>query len=286
LTSASLHERIAAARDTLVRAGLPPSDAAVDAAVLARHALGWDRATLLARGREAPPPSFDSPFASLVARRAAREPVAMITGVREFWGLDFEVTPDVLVPRPETELIVEAALNEFPAAPGRIIDVGTGTGCLAIALSREFATARVIATDISAAALAVAGRNARRHEVAARVSFVRTSFLSGLAANVADLIVANPPYVPSSAAAALAPEVVRHEPHTALFGGEDGLAPIRQILATAASHLTVPGRLLLEFGLGQEPEVRALADGAGWRVLRVCQDLQGIQRTIVLGRRS
>jgi release factor glutamine methyltransferase len=284
--SASLHERIAAARDTLVRAGLQPSDAATDAAVLARHALGWDRATLLARGREAPPPSFDTSFASFVARRAAREPVAMITGVREFWGLDFEVTPDVLVPRPETELIVEAALDEFPDAPGRVIDVGTGTGCLAIALSREFPASHVIATDISAAALAVAGRNAGRHEVAARVSFVRTSFLSGIAPGAADLIVANPPYVPNAAASVLAPEVVRHEPHTALFGGEDGLAPIREILATAASHLVASGRLILEFGFGQEPEVGVLAAAAGWRVLRVCEDLQGIPRTIVLGRRG
>jgi len=281
----SVQDRIAAARDTLVRAGVQPADAAIDAAVLARHALGWDRAMLLARGREAPPASFDRPFETFVARRAAREPVAMILGVREFWGLDFEVTPDVLVPRPESEFIVEEALAEFSSPPRLIVDVGTGTGCLAIALSHEFPSSRTIATDISAAALTVAARNARRHGVAGRVSFVRTHFLAGLLAR-ADLIVSNPPYVPASAAPALAPEIVRHEPHTALFGGNDGLAAIREILASAADHLDADGRLIVEFGFGQEPEVSALAVRSGWRVRRVRDDLQGIARTIVLGRRS
>jgi release factor glutamine methyltransferase len=307
---ASLRERIAAARDALVRAGLQPSDAALDADVLARHALGWDRATLLSRLREAPPASFESAFDAFVARRAAREPVAMITGAREFWGLDFEVTPDVLVPRPETEFIVEEALSEYgrlrpergaqppsesergcgPAStdkepPGRVVDVGTGSGCLAVALAREFSLSRVVATDISSAALAVARRNAFRHGVADRLSFVRTSFLTGIGTDI-DLIVSNPPYVPDSAAPALAPEVVRHEPHTALFGGHDGLSAIRAILATAAAHLSPSGRLIVEFGFGQEPDVAMLAAVSGWRVLRVREDLQGIPRTMVLGRWS
>lgn len=279
---ASLHERIEAARDLLVRAGLQPADAAFDAAVLARHALGWDRATLLARGREAPPPSFDAPFDSFLARRAAREPVAMIMGTREFWGLEFEVTRDVLVPRPESEFIVEEAIAGFGRGPARVFDVGTGTGCLAIALSREFRAARVVATDISAAALAVARRNALRHHVADRVSFVRTHFLQGL--GIADLIVSNPPYVPDAAAPALAPEIMQHEPHTALFGGHDGLGPIRHIFDTAGAHLSPAGRLIVEFGYGQDPEVTALAEGAGWNILRVREDLQGIPRTIVLER--
>jgi release factor glutamine methyltransferase len=279
----SLHERIEAARDALVQAGLQPSDAAVDAAVLARHALGWDRATLLARGRETPPASFESSFRAFVARRAAREPVAMITGIREFWGLDFEVTPDVLVPRPETEFIVEEALAQFQDPPRRLIDVGTGSGCLAVALARGFPTSHVTATDISEAALRVARRNAARHGLADRVAFLRTSFLGGIG-STADLIVSNPPYVPDSAAPAMAPEVVRHEPHTALFGGNDGLSAIREILATAAPHLSGHGRLIVEFGFGQEPEVTALAAATGWRVLRIREDLQGIPRTIVLAR--
>jgi release factor glutamine methyltransferase len=279
---ATVHERIAAARDALVRAGLQPLDAAVDAAILARHALGWDRATLLARGRETPPASFDTPFEALVARRAAREPVAMIMGVREFWGLDFEVTRDVLVPRPETEFIVEEALAAFPRAR-RAIDVGTGSGCVAVALCREFPACHVVGTDISAAALAVAGRNAARHGVSDRLSLLQTDFLAGIGATV-ELIVSNPPYVPASAAPALAREIVQHEPHTALFGGEDGLSAIRAILAQAPSRLSPQGRLIVEFGFGQEPEVTALARGSGWNVLRLREDLQGIPRTIVLGR--
>jgi release factor glutamine methyltransferase len=281
--NATVHDRIAAAREALVRAGLAPTDAATDASVLARHALGWDRATLVARGREAPPPSFDTSFDEFVARRAAREPVALIMGIREFWGLDFEVTSDVLVPRPETEFIVEEALAEFEDAPQTVIDIGTGTGCLAIALAREFPEARVIATDISAAALEVARRNASSHAVAHRIAFVRTSFLSGIRVR-ANLIVSNPPYVPDSAAPALAPEIVGHEPHMALFGGADGLAPIRAILATAEHAVAPDGRLIVEFGFGQEPEVTELAEACGWRVLRLRDDLQGIPRTIVLGR--
>ena len=283
--NATVHDRIAAAREALVRAGLQPTHAATDAAVLARHALGWDRATLLVRGREAPPPSFASSFDELVARRAAREPVALIMGTREFWGLDFAVTSDVLLPRPETEFIVEEALAAFEDPPGTVIDIGTGTGCLAIALACEFPEARVVATDISGAALAVARRNAASHAVGHRISFVRTSFLTGIRARV-DLIVSNPPYVPDSAAPALAPEVIGHEPHVALFGGADGLAAIRTILATAEHCLAPDGRLIVEFGFGQEPDVSALAETSGWHVLRLREDLQGIPRTIVLERQS
>jgi release factor glutamine methyltransferase len=282
----SVREQIDAACETLVRAGLRPDAAATDAAVLARHVLGWDRATLLTHGREAPPASFEPRFEAFVARRAAREPVAMITGVREFWGLEFEVTPDVLVPRPETEFIVEEALSAF-ADPRRrirrIIDVGTGTGCLAISLSLELPDVQVIATDISASALVVARRNAVRHGVDARVSFVQASFLSGVAGD-ADLIVSNPPYVPEGAAPALAPEVVRHEPHTALFGGRDGLVAIREIVNSAAAHLDPGGRLILEFGYGQDADVTALGEIAGWNVVNVRNDLQDIPRVIVFGR--
>jgi release factor glutamine methyltransferase len=281
----SVRERIDAARDTLVRAGLQPADAAIDADVLARHALGWDRAALLTHGREAPPPSFVNVFDALVARRAAREPVALIMGVREFWGLDFEVTRDVLIPRPETEFIVEEALAAFDSPPRRIVDVGTGTGCLAIALSREYPEARVVATDISPSALGVARRNAIRHGAIERVSFVRTSFLTGVGRGI-DLIVSNPPYVPDNAAPAMPIEVVGHEPHTALFGGHDGLSALREIIRDSAAHLTRDGRLILEFGYGQEGAVAALATQTGWSVMKVREDLQGIPRVMVLGRPS
>src|SRR5207249_3355978 len=142
------------------------SDASLDAEVLARHVLGWDRARLLSAGRESAPSSFADAFSTHIARRARREPVAQITGHREFWGLDFEVTPDVLTPRPETELIVEEAIARLPRARAALIaDVGTGSGCLAVALATELRRARFIATDISGPALNVARRNAARHRV-------------------------------------------------------------------------------------------------------------------------
>src|SRR5262245_42658290 len=156
----SVHQRIAEARERLVRAGLTAEDAAIDAEVLARHALGWDRARLVAEGRVAAPDGFDERFAALIARRATREPVAFITGRREFWGLDFEISRDVLIPRPETELIVEAVCNAWPdrTRVRTIVDVGTGSGCLAVALSTEFPAAKVLGIDLSSAALAIATR--------------------------------------------------------------------------------------------------------------------------------
>ena len=162
--TAPLREHIARARASLVGAGLAPDDAALDAEVLARHVLGWDRAQLLTRSHLPPDDQFSPAFDAAIARRAAREPVALITGHREFWGLDIEVTRDVLIPRPETELIVEQAIRRFARRSGpRIIDVGTGSGCIAIALTHELPAARVLAIDRSAAALAVAARNVRRH---------------------------------------------------------------------------------------------------------------------------
>src|SRR3954462_8053061 len=171
---APLHERLADARERFVRAGIPRDDAALDAEVLARHVLACDRATLLIRARDPLPSAFDRLFEALVERRVAREPVAYIIGQREFWGLDFEVTPAVLIPRPETELIVEEALAALPArdAVGRIVDVGTGSGCLAIVLAIEFSSARVTATDVSEKALLVAQKNCHQHHVTDRVSLV------------------------------------------------------------------------------------------------------------------
>lgn len=278
------YERIAQARSRLVHAGIPDQDAALDAEVLARHALGWDRATLLSRGREAAPADFAERFDALVSRRVLREPVAYIVGHREFWGLEFEVTPDVLIPRPETEIIVEEAIA-FARANDchRVVDAGTGSGCIAIAVAYELPAVRVIATDLSAAALAVAARNARRHGVANRVSFVRTDLLDGLEAR-ADLILANPPYVVDRDAAALQPEVATYEPLSALFGGADGLVVIRRLLQQAPKALALGGRLVIEFGMGQEPDLQQAAATAGWTTVRVRSDLQGIPRTIVLSR--
>jgi release factor glutamine methyltransferase len=281
----SIQDRIGEARRALRAAGLPAEAAIVDAEVLARHTLGWDRAALLTRGREPEPDDFAARYDALIARRRAREPVALIIGRREFWGLDFEVTGDVLVPRPETEFIVEAALElaRGPRPARTIIDVGTGSGCLAIVLARELPETRLVATDISGAALNVARRNARRHGVQERIQFVRTDLLAGIC-TVADLIVSNPPYVPRGTA--LQPDVARYEPAEALFGGRDGFEIMRRLLADAPRCLAPGRRLVVEFGDGQEDEACRIAEGLGWHILSIRNDLQGLARVAVLGREA
>jgi release factor glutamine methyltransferase len=282
---APLHERLADARDRFVLAGIPREEATLDAEVLARHVLDCDRATLLTRARDPLPSAFDRLFDALVQRRLTREPVAYITGHREFWGLEIDVTPAVLIPRPETELIIEEALAAMPArdAVRRIVDVGTGSGCLAVALAIEFPSATVIATDSSPAALEVADQNCLRHHVTKQVSLVRTNLLDGVS-GLADLIVSNPPYVPDADALYLQPEVAGHEPASALFAGADGLDVIRRLLAAACSRLAEDGRLIVEFGLGQEADLREASGQAGWTVDHVRRDLQGIPRVAVLRR--
>lgn len=280
----SVAERLAAARRRLEAAGLSAPDAAIDTEVLARHILGWDRAGLIVRGRDPEPPDFPDRLDLLIARRAAREPVAQIIGSREFWGLEFEVTPDVLIPRPETEIIVEEALAFAGAHACRsVIDVGTGSGCVAVAIAHALPAVRVTAVDASAAALEVARRNAARHGVENRVTFHHGDVLEGLTARV-DLIVSNPPYVPDADAAFLQEDVVRYEPYIALFGGSSGLEVMERLVRQAPDRLAPGGQLIVEFGFGQAEEVKALAEGAGWRVVRVREDLQSIPRTIVLSR--
>lgn len=282
---APLHERLADARDRFVRAGIPREEAALDAEVLARHVLDCDRATLLTRARDPLPSAFDRLFDALVQRRLTREPVAYITGHREFWGLELDVTPAVLIPRPETELIIEEALAAMPARDTvrRIIDVGTGSGCLAVALAIEFPSATVVATDSSPSALDVAERNCVRHHVISQVSLVHTDLLDGVS-GPADLIVSNPPYVPDEDAPRLQLEVARYEPASALFAGADGLDVIRRLFAAACSRLAKDGRLVVEFGLGQEADLREASGRAGWTVDHVRRDLQSIPRVAVLRR--
>ena len=281
MTEATLHEHLADARRALVDAGFSAQDAAIDAEVLARYVLGWDRATLLTRRGERASAEFFAEFDAALRRRLAREPVAYITGHREFWGLDFEVTRDVLIPRPETELIVEAALEIVERSrPARLLDVGTGSGCLAVSLATELPRARVVATDIAPAALAVAARNARRHDVAARIHFLRAHLLEPFREGF-DMIVSNPPYVPSGAEISV--DVAAHEPSAALYAGEDGLDALRALIGGAAAHLLEDGALVVEFGFGQAESVSALARAAGWRV-DVRRDLQGIPRVAVMRR--
>ena len=281
----SIHELVQGARERFVNAGISASLAALDAEVLARQVLGWDRARFLTDRNEKATSVFLLNYEPLVARRERREPVSYILGAREFWGLDFEVGPDVLIPRPETEMIIEETLavvgrNGTP----RIVDVGTGSGCIAIALAREIPGARVTASDVSAEALAVARRNATRHGVVDRMMFVETSFLDGIEEGV-DVIVSNPPYVPSISRPGLTPEVRDYEPRVAVFSGEDGLDGLRSVLEGAASKLTPGGLLVMEFGCGQDDCVTSLVQGvAGLVLVKIRHDLQDIPRTVICRR--
>lgn len=279
---ATLHERIAQGRARLIAAGIAPADAAIDADVLARHVLGWDLTALVVHGREPVSDEFVRRFEHAIARRAAREPVAYITGVREFWGREFEVTRDVLIPRPETESIVEAALERVDRTRSlHVLDIGTGSGCLAVTLAAELPRAHVVATDTSAAALDIARRNARTHGVEGRVSFVRTDLLDGLSGPFA-IVVSNPPYVPSGAE--LPPDVVRYEPAQALFAGPDGLDVLRRLVPAALDVLAPDGTFIVEFGFGQSEAVRTLAEAAGWSEVEIRPDLQGIERVGVMNK--
>jgi release factor glutamine methyltransferase len=281
----TLADRVARAREAIVAAGIRPQDAALDAEILARKVLVCDRAGYVVRLREEEPDDFADPYSTLVDRRCRREPIAYILGEREFWGRPFEVTPDVLIPRPETELIVEEALELFPPgrAPGIIVDVGTGSGCLAVALALEFPHARVIATDISAAALAVARRNADTNGVAGRIDFRMGNLLDPVS-EIADLIVSNPPYVASGDAPGLIPEVREHEPHVALFAGSDGLSLFARLFPAAATRLAPGGRLIVEVGYDQDDRVAQVASLDGWTLSHVRQDLQSITRTLIFTR--
>jgi release factor glutamine methyltransferase len=246
LHSATLHERVTQATHTLVSAGYNDAEAAIDAEVLARHVLGWTREQTLVRWREPAPADFEARYAPLVARRARHEPVAYIIGHREFWGLEIAVTRDTLIPRPETELIVEEALAiapELGSAP-TIVDVGTGSGCLAVALAHDLPAARVIAIDVSTSALDIAKRNAKTHGVADRITWFAGSLLEPVRHSV-NLIVSNPPYVPMRDAATLQPDVRDYEPAVALFSGYDGLATIRALVHGRLADLRIwlwPGR--------------------------------------------
>jgi release factor glutamine methyltransferase len=283
----TFRQHLAAARARLRAAGIPAPEAAFDAELLARHVLGWDRAAFLARAVDSAPAGFAAAYEPLVARRARREPVAYIRGRQEFLGRDFAVSAAVLIPRPETELIVEEALGQFTVqrsrftgAGCRIADIGTGSGCLAVSLALEIPGAEVTATDISEAALELARTNADRQGV--RIVFRRGSLLAG-AAGPFDLIVSNPPYVAERDRPSLAPEVRDREPASALFAGADGLDVIRQLVPAAAAALAPGATLLIEIGAGQhEPVAAIVAATPGLSLTRLRHDLQDIPRVAVI----
>ncbi|HEX3704722.1 MAG TPA: peptide chain release factor N(5)-glutamine methyltransferase [Vicinamibacterales bacterium] len=278
---------VAAARHLLREAGLSQTEADLDSRLLAQHVLGWETARFLTSSHEQAPDGFAADYAPLIARRASREPLPYITGHRDFWDLTFEVSPAVLIPRPETELIVEAALELFPTvtAPLMFADACTGSGVIAIALARERPNARVVATDISPDAIGVAQRNAAQLGVGGRVRFVCADLLEPVTEPV-DLITCNPPYVAELSRPGLQPEVRDHEPSVALYGGRDGLSLVARTVAAAPSRLRPGGYLIFEFGCGQDVEVEALIDECpDLELVGLRRDLQGIARTAVARRR-
>jgi release factor glutamine methyltransferase len=253
------------------------------AELLLMHVLGAERAWLYAHLDD----PLDAPAAEryreLVRRRAAGTPTQYLTGRQEFWGLEFEVTPDVLIPRPETEHVVEVALARLgekrERGPLRVADVGTGTGCLAVALARELPAAQIFAGDISPPALAVARRNAARHGMAGRVTFVQSDLLAAFASRTFNLIVSNPPYIGQQESGTLPREVREHEPAQALFAGEQGMEVYPLLITQAADRLVPGGLLVMELGYDLSERVESLL-GVAWRDVEITNDLAGIPRVI------
>jgi release factor glutamine methyltransferase len=296
------------------------------AELLLLHVLGRNRAWLYAHPEEIITDADAHRFFELVVRRAAGEPTQHLTGKQEFWGLEFEVTPDVLIPRPETEHLIEVALDRLAlrelragrpqkstGAGLQIADIGTGSGCIAIALAKELPAANFLATDLSPAALAVALRNAQRHAVADRIHFIECNLLAfpvgaqhaapllGTMPNTAppvfhespvtghesrpfDLIASNPPYIGRREASSLPREVRDHEPASALFGGEEGYELYANLIAQSATHLKPGAVLVLELGHNSLPAVQLLLDAANWTNVGVTNDLAGIPRVLAAER--
>jgi release factor glutamine methyltransferase len=269
----------------LERAGV--SSAGLDAETLLRHVTGWDRARVFLETSSTVAGDVETRVRELAGERARRRPLQHLTGHQAFWRHEFEVTPDVLIPRPETELLVEAALECLrPRTAPTVIDVGTGSGCIAISLAAERADARVIGVDVSAAALAVAERNAERIGVTRRVAWRLGDLLSPLAdlRGTVDLVASNPPYVDAADRDTLAPEVRDHEPALALFAPSEAYSIYRRLVPEAHDVLKAGGGLLLEVGLGMADEVARLCTASGFRVERIVPDLQSIPRTVVARR--
>jgi release factor glutamine methyltransferase len=268
-------------RRMLAQSGLVP----LDAKVLLAHVLGRDRAWLAAHATDVIDCQDAEHFLALAQRRRRGEPVAYLTGLREFWGLTLAVTPDVLIPRPETETLVEAALTRLPADRDvRLLDLGTGSGAIALALAHERPRASVTAIDASAAALDVARANAARLGLR-NVTFVLSDWFAALPADAApfDAIAANPPYVASGDPHLREGDLV-HEPAAALGAGADGLSALRVIVAGAPARLARGGWLLLEHGYDQADAVAALLAAAGFGERTSLRDLSGVPR-VAMGRR-
>ena len=282
--STSIAAAILEATQVLRQAGVP--EARREAASLLTHTIAKDRTFLITHAEELLDANELETLRDYVARRATGEPLQYITGHQHFYGLEFEVTRDVLIPRPETELLVEAALDLIgdAEATSLVCDVGTGSGCIAITLLHNRPKVRAVAVDVSEAALSVATRNAARHGVSERINFAVSDCFAALEKNKLpfDLVVSNPPYVAEKDFCGLQREVREHEPRVALTPGDDGLSIIRRLLSQAPAFLVDGGYLLMEIGFDQRAAVGQLIDASVWTVINVHQDLQGIPRTIAL----
>lgn len=277
---ASVAEAVRLIAQAFKAAGIDEPEA--DARILLAYALRLDRARLAAQADRLLEAREIDAASALAARRLRREPVARILGQKEFWSLDLRISPAVLVPRPETETVVELALDKIGRGglrmeKMRILDIGTGSGALLLALLTEMPNATGLGTDISDAALAIARENAERHRLEARCEFVAANIADGVTGRF-DLIVSNPPYVAADDIATLAPEVRDHDPRLALDGGGDGLACYRAIANSMSQLLASGGRLIVELGAGQEPAVRELFTKAGLKAGETRADLAGIPR--------
>lgn len=265
-------------------ASFHPERARADAETLLVHIVQQhnprrNRAWLIANGNHTLLPDTEKRFLGYIARRLAGEPIQYILGEAEFYGLPFSVTRDVLIPRPETEHVVEKALQLAEAfARPRIVDVGTGSGAIAVALAAHLLSASITATDVSAAALDVARRNAERNGMGKRIRFLAGDLLSPVAGESFDIVVSNPPYVSDADRDSLAVEVREFEPNCALFAGGDGMAIYRRLIPAGFAALIPGGFLALEIGHGQQAAVTELLEAAGYRTIEFTDDLQGIPR--------
>jgi len=264
--------------------------AALAAELLLLHLLGRDRAWLYAHPEHPLGSEALARYDEMIKRRAGGVPVQYLTGRQEFWGLEFEVNPSVLIPRPETEHLIEVTLERMAARrsePLRVADAGTGSGCIAVALARELPRARIVATDVSAAALEVAARNAGRHGVAERIEFAQMNWLESYLASPGapeprfDLIVSNPPYIGEAEAAELPREVREHEPPEALFCGPSGFEAYPPLVAQAAKLLRRGGLFVVELGYESAGHASALLTAQpAWTNVSITNDLAGIPRVL------
>lgn len=262
--------------------GPHPDRARRDAEALLLHHIGRDRAWLMAHGGDEFGGCRAVSYAALLTRRLRGEPIQYITGEAEFYGLPFRVTRDVLIPRPETEHLVEKVIALCGTLEqARIADVGTGSGAIAVALAHALPEAQVMATDVSGAALAIARENAERNGVAERVRFMQGDLLAPVRGERFDVVAANPPYVPEEDRASLDVEVREFEPETALYAGRGGMDVYRRLIPHAADVLAPGGYVVLEIGHGQREAVAALLEASGFTGVEFVPDLQGIARVAV-----